>query len=522
MKHAPQLSDQLGDIQAVLRAGFGSLTRSRFWLLTIARPAQAAAWIDQLRASGLLISAEALGAVGGKPKVQIDEAAAIAFSFAGLRELGIVESEDFPFPTPFRSGMGSEIRKTLLRDTPRDTWQWADVDACAEAACARQVVHVLVAHWWSAAAEGSKKFVPPGEPAFRQPARLVAGCPSYFRDGGMYEPFGFRDGLSQPVIDGMSDESGESRGAAEREAGSVMYRDRQVMPGEFIVGYRNEYRELTYSPDALGWRATDFGGHAGAAFSLNGSYLAVRQIEQHVTAFGERDKPVDAYRACPDGVTVAEKMIGRRRDPIGTPLVLRSRAAPTTAAQADAFRFRVDDANGLLCPRGAHVRRVNPRDSLGVDGESAIRNSKLHRLLRRGRPYRAGVADTKTEGIFFIACNADLERQFEFIHQRWLANPRFSDLDSEDDSTVGAATPGRTFSIPALPVGATVSLEQFSTTRGGGYFFLPGLRALQFIVTSGAARAARATSVPATPAAASTGPSPIARIRLLPDPSATG
>jgi len=136
-----------------------------------------------------------------------------------------------------------------------------------------------------------------------------------------------------------------------------------------------------------------------------------------------------------------------------------------------------------MCPKGAHIRRMNPRDSLGVDVKSGIKSSKLHRLLRRGRPYlELTEAKKESEGLFFIACNADLERQFEFMHQRWMRNFRFMNLHNEDDPVVGSPTPPKTFTIPALPSGDQVSLCAFTRSLGGGYFFLPGIKALKFIV----------------------------------------
>ena len=122
----------------------------------------------------------------------------------------------------------------------------------------------------------------------------------------------------------------------------------------------------------------------------------------------------------------------------------RGKAPPTipvSDSRADAFRFRVDDANGFGCPKGSHIRRVNPRDSLGVDVKSSIKSTKLHRLLRRGRPYLEEIeGKAPRKGIFFIACNADLERQFEFIHQRWVRNSNFGCLQDQDDPVVGRRT----------------------------------------------------------------------------------
>ena len=96
------------------------------------------------------------------------------------------------------------------------------------------------------------------------------------------EAFGFRDGLAQPVIRGLRVDESAGLKQAIRDAGPL-YDDRVVAPGEFILGYRNEYDELTYCPNLEGW--TGDARHTGGRFGLNGSYLAVRQIEQKVKAF---------------------------------------------------------------------------------------------------------------------------------------------------------------------------------------------------------------------------------------------
>ncbi|MCP3470408.1 Dyp-type peroxidase [Bradyrhizobium sp. CCGUVB1N3] len=461
VKHAPHLSKQRHDIQGMLKSGFGWLKSSRFWLLTIrdGREDRARAWLAQLANSGLVVSAKRVGEGKAQSEGSISEAVAVAFSFSGLKKLGCSEAETHPFPTPFSSGMGSALRKELLRDTSRDQWRWSDV----EDDDGRQTVHVLVAQWW--VLDEKSRMEAPDPDVFI--VRTVENNPCSFKskgDGRLREPFGFRDGLAQPVIRGLREEGGAARKQAERDAGHF-FEDRVVEPGEFILGYRNEYDELTYCPNVKEWP------QSGDRFTLNGSYLAVRQIEQNVEAFEEFRKA--------NGQGVCEKLMGRRMD--GMPLGWQG--PPGSDSAADAFRYRVEDANGFVCPKGAHVRRSNPRDSLGIDVQSSIKSSKLHRLLRRGRPYREETeSGTPRDGLFFIACNADLERQFEFMHQRWVQNPRFGTLDDQDDPVVGSQPVPKTFTIPGLPSGSEVTLASFTQPLGGGYFFLPGIAALNFIV----------------------------------------
>jgi putative iron-dependent peroxidase len=457
----PHLSKQLGDIQGMIGSGYGWLYSSRFWLLTIrdGREDDARKWLSRLAHSGLVGSAADVRESREKP---IKEAVAIAFSYSGITKLGFKETEEHPFPSPFRSGMGSDLRALLLNDRYRQ-WRWSDVDGtdCAP-------VHVLIAEW---STRGAKPPVPDiDEEVFCSIKIDNDACAFHKREGEkeekLREAFGFRDGLAQPVIRGLRVDESAGLNQAMRDAGPL-YDDRVVAPGEFILGYQNEYDELTYCPNLEGW--TD---NTDGRFGLNGSYLAVRQIEQKVKAFAK-------FRAAKNGKAFCEKLMGRRRN--GLPLSWKGTSnVPMSDSRADTFRFRVDDANGFGCPKGAHIRRVNPRDSLGVDMKSSIKSTKLHRLLRRGRPYVEKIENKATrKGIFFIACNADLERQFEFIHQRWVRNPNFGCLHDQDDPVVGSLN---TFSIPGLASGEEISLEAFTQTLGGGYFFLPGIKALRFIV----------------------------------------
>jgi porphyrinogen peroxidase len=485
MNQTPQLDQQRDDIQAILASGLGLLKSSRFYLLTIEDASLAKRWLTELVATSLVKTVKDLSNNSKNEKNRPHELCTIAFSFSGLKELGIHESDEFPFPTPFRSGMGSEIRERLLRDSPRSQWNWSDVSRQEQ----RSTVHILLGHWWDdVILKDLEKSSVPKFPEKAFTFRIIDGSPGFFRNEKLYEPFGFRDGISQPVLDGLkavkTDVSNATKKAtsADKEK-SKLSQDHVIAAGEVILGYRNEYNELSYCADVQGWRKND--ATKSRAFTFNGSYIAVRQIEQHVDVFEKFKQRSLGAKACPANVTVAEKLMGRRLDDYGTPLGWTEKTCPMSDAGANLFRYRVQDANGFATPLGSHIRRSNPRDTLGHDVESGVFSSKLHRLLRRGRPYRETVDGRETQGIFFIACNADLERQFEFVYQRWIRNPRFNGLDSQDDPLLGAKSEGNSegkiMTIQGLPSGTSIELEQFTTTLGGGYFFLPGIKALAFI-----------------------------------------
>jgi Dyp-type peroxidase family len=314
------------------------------------------------------------------------------------------------------------------------------------------------------------------------------------------EHFGFHDGITTPVIEGLGREAGP--------AGAIK-------PGEFILGYQNEFARYTARPKVD--RALDPGddlkldveGSGMADFGRNGTYLVFRQLRQDVHGFW---RFVDEAIRNLDGsaqrrVWLAAKMVGRW--PSGAPLVLAPDADEPALAKADNFMFHREDRYGLRCPVGAHIRRTNPRDSLPPlpGSEESLAANKRHRVLRRGRTYGPPLADsfdpqdvlTKGDdgherGLHFICLNANIARQFEFVQATWVNNAQFEGLKDVVDPLIGRR--GRyskatyaTFAIPETPLwlpGTPArrrvhNMPDFVTMRGGAYFFMPGLAALRYL-----------------------------------------
>ena len=149
------------------------------------------------------------------------------------------------------------------------------------------------------------------------------------------------------------------------------------------------------------------------------------------------------------------------------------------------FLYYFEDRFGLACPLGAHIRRANPRDLIGPDPDTALRLSKMHRIIRRGRPYgKRWVKSDRDEqrGMLFICLNADIAGQFEFIQHTWLNNGRFSALYGETDPISHYSEEDRVLTIQRRPTSERVDgITQYVTVRGGAYFFLPGIQTLQFL-----------------------------------------
>ena len=266
------------------------------------------------------------------------------------------------------------------------------------------------------------------------------------------EPFGFMDGISQPAI------RDPAAGPWPRPG------DVPVAPGEFVLGYEDEGGVTPPPPDLIG---------------LNGSYMVVRKLEQDVDGF--RKFVGDEARA--GGVSedwLAAKIIGRWRD--GTPLVRspdgpRAPDAPEPArGEQNDFTY-AGDPDGFRCPIGAHIRRTNPRDSL----DSKWRFTNRHRIIRRGMPYAASGHWGKP-GLIFVCFQASIERQFEFVQSQWMGDGNALGLGSDPDFIAGPATGKMT--IQGAPP-RFMPMAKFVTTRGGGYFFVPGIAALRRIAGLG-------------------------------------
>ena len=315
---------------------------------------------------------------------------------------------------------------------------------------------------------------------------------------GDKEHFGFHDGIAQPKIDGLKDDGSDAAEPAD------------IPAGEVILGYPNAYGKIPLSPiinkgqgkrhlwtsaadDARLARARDFG--------LNGSYVVIRQLEQDVKAFWEN---IDERTGRDPHARkqLAAKMVGRW--PNGASLIEYERAEPTEAPEElNAFTY-LADLNGDKCPLGAHIRRTHPRDGLIPDPAESLRVSARHRMVRRGRTYgeplsesfdpdeilKAKADPSPERGLYFICFNTDLSRQFEFVQSAWMNNPKFNGLYGDPDAVIGPCTKAprdeqRCFTVQAPLRTRHLELKQFVTTVGGCYLFMPGFRAMHYLVGDG-------------------------------------
>ncbi|MCC2274342.1 Dyp-type peroxidase [Streptomyces sp. ET3-23] len=457
---------ELDDIQGLVTRGYRTLTSACFLVLAAAGPAVAAR-----TALGRLVPRVTNGLA--EPS---DTAVDVALTSDGLQRLGLETYGLDGFPYEFVSGMTDPDRSRFLGDVGENAprhWQWGGP--------AGPPVHVLVMLY---ARDGQR--LQQLETEARQDVLAGGAFTETVRLGTTElsgrEPFGFRDGISQPLVEGLS------------KAGAGG--DQVVRAGEFVLGYPNEYGLLTdrpllpprYDPVGVLPRAPE----GGADFGRNGSYLVFRQLRQDVEAFREY---LDVQTRRPDGSSdpaaqeaLAARMVGRW--PGGAPLVRAPRYDDPALATDNDFGYFTTDPDGLRCPLGAHIRRANPRDSLDPRPGSAdsVAVGRRHRLLRRGRPYGPDATGDGpgARGLHFVGLNANISRQFEFIQHTWLDNPNFNGLHDGPDPLVAPRLDHRaTFTEQGRPVRTRrLGLPQFVTVQGGAYFFLPGLRALHYLCTA--------------------------------------
>lgn len=444
---------------------------------------------------------EALGADGSPTSVSdldagqndptFDSPFNVAFTFGGLSKLGIALDVLNSFPSDYTQGMRKRADKNY--DTGlsapeywEEHWRDGTVDFWIGIYARTEVVRDRQHQKLN---DHLRSFNMPAD-KFDLAFRFLAGDTPVWIDDPERQPepdkalehFGFQDGISNPPIKGLAPAGlmATSSGGKLDKAGNWQ----PIAAGEFLYGHLDEIGEIPLGPTPTG-------------IAANGTYMVLRKLSQDVDAFrlyvrtlaDRRGKPADE---------LAEKLVGRKRN--GMPL---AKVAPT--GDLNAFVY-AGDGQGMICPLGSHVRRANPRDSLGFNTLLVDR----HRILRRGIPYGKLVprgedqrvvnapedvnvngqsATYPGQGLLFIALNIDIRRQFEFIQSQWLNLGNDLNQGSDRDPVAGIHNPvhpkHNRLVFPTESEEAVVvcpEIPAFVETRGGDYFFLPGLHAYRAIL----------------------------------------
>ena len=371
----------------------------------------------------------------------------VALTCQGLRALGVPQESLDSFAWEFRQGMAA--RAAELGDSGESSPEnW-------EKPLGTPDVHVVLV----AVSPTSERLEAVLEPA-RKTYRELTGITAIWRQDchalpTETEPFGFRDGISHPAIEGS-------------RIPGTNHKEQPLKAGEFVLGYRDELGGIqTTHPEILG---------------RNGTYVAFRKLHQRVAAFRQFLK---ANSTGPeDEELLAAKIMGRWRS--GAPLALcpfqDNAELGADRQRNNDFLYEEDDPAGFKTPGASHIRRTNPRDA------SVAGVVRLHRMIRRGTAYGSllpeGVLedDGLDRGLMFAFVGAHLGRQFEFVQSQWINDGVFFGAGNAKDLIAGANDGTGTFTIPRRPVRRRLQgLHRFVITRGGEYGFMPGLRAMRWL-----------------------------------------
>ncbi len=484
---------EVDQVQGIVRFGYGKLTECCFVLVTIQDVAAARLWL----ASAPVTSAVALPEA---PQTALQ----LAFTHTGFRNLGFAPELLAQFSAEFQTGAENRSRARLLGDvgsSAPEQWEWGNET--------RAVDVLVMMYARPGMLEGWKRAVQ--TTGWAKAFRVVTELTTTNLDG--IEPFGFPDGISQPELDWK------------RQRIPPKIEDtytNHIALGEFLLGYTNEYGRYTDRPLLPGNEASaEFLPHAEdhpelRDFGRNGCYLVLRTLEQDVEGFwrflrehAESDMAAEALAAA---------MVGRTKD--GEPLADLTNT-PVSGVDFEDRKNRFDfaaDPDGRRCPFGAHIRRANPRNGdlpsppvtgiqrmltlAGLENKTlhsdAKASSRFHRILRRGREFASSRSEdpsgvrSAVQGLHFLCLNANLARQFEFLQSAWIMSTKFDALTDESDPLLGSREPiagaGATDSFStAGPQGSRqtfTGLPRFVRVRGGAYFFLPSLPAIQYLAVS--------------------------------------
>ena len=437
---------ELDDIQHILLTRTPALT-GRYVFLKFGSAEIGQAWLREIL--GTVRSAAAVDTSENKSSW-----VTVAFTWNGLKALGLDDEALDTFPDEFKHGMAA--RAEVLGDTgPNAPDHWVD-------GTNRPDLHAIAILFARDAKERGRCEVEHADLLTRCPGVEVISSleleatPPF---GYAHDHFGYRDRLSQPVIEGTEDIPYAGCGGP-------------LKAGEFILGYPDESGQPYPMPMP--------------EVSRNGSYMAYRRLEEHVGKF--RDFLAEHGDTPEEQELIAAKLMGRWRS--GAPLTLApEKDDPELGADLERcndFSYKDNDPHGYAVPLGSHMRRMNPRDTAA--------NINRRRMIRRGATYGShlpeGEKDDGSErGIAAFVICANLIRQFEFAQNVWVNDKNFHELQNERDPIIGNAHDGTLeYKIPKRPIRKKITgLPAFTTVRGGAYFFLPGIKALNYLAKLGSA-----------------------------------
>lgn len=465
---------ELEDIQGLLIRGHKEMAVASYLMLRITDEKQAKEWLKEL-----------LPHITNGVDKPDDVRQQLAFTHEGITKISSCEL--YGFAIEYTQGIATDFRSRVLGDLDESApseWQWGNPKD--------DPIHMVLMVYAKDenTLEAHLKNI---EASLANLAIVKVTQLDAPRNELGKEHFGFRDGITQPTIEGLSKSDSSAN---------------TLKAGEFILGYKNGYDQLPESPllneanDLTGILPLSNTNNGYKDFGKNGSYMVFRQLSQHVEDFWNQAKDAAKQIGLSEEncVFAASKMVGRW--PNGKPITQAPDNEKPFDIKEKYFLYRDhNDLSGHQCPLGAHIRRSNPRDVLPDNNpESSVTISNLHRILRRGRNYGAPLDesmdpailkdlkdDGQERGLHFICFNTNISRQFEFVQHMWCNNTKFSGQYNDPDPVLGIKdhrdkSKMHEFTIQADPVRKKVrGLTRHVEVVGGAYFFMPGIKALTFL-----------------------------------------
>jgi len=375
----------------------------------------------------------------------------VGVTYAGLEALGVPQESLQSFPDAFRVGMAAHAKE--LDDVGvNDPKHW-------DQAFSKGEFHIGVIVWSDSEQKRQRALAIAREQYEDFPGVRVLATLDFGAQPGDLNSLGYKDGIDQPPVEGSGIDPLPGQG-------------RPIKAGEFILGYPGEagIPLPMPQPDILG---------------RNGTYVGFRKYQSRVGAFNRflhENGSTEQEREL-----LAAKLVGRWRS--GAPLALAPDVDnPSLGADPkrnNDFNY-ADDPRGRQVPLGSHIRRMNPRDTQ----LTRLSDINLHRLIRRGATYGppydpnalSEADDEAPHGAIFLFISAKAMATMEFLQKEWINDGDFIGAHGERDPIIGRQEEAATFTIPKEPVRRRVhGIQTFNVLRGGEYFFMPSISALNWL-----------------------------------------
>lgn len=391
----------------------------------------------------------------------------IAFTYEGLKALGVSNTHLASFPSEFVEGMAARALKIGdFGESAPETWP-SPFDSLER-------IHIIASIYSDDADELDRIEAQVGK-AFE-----VLGS----RDGRDLAKskviFGYVDSISQPKFGGIHDRSQDGNNELLDPLGTI------------LLGYPTRLEGIRFSvptPEALGF---------------NGSFNAFRVLAQDAAGFEdflteaaefllkhpevEDVLPVGGAKQVGPNLTkkealreiVAAQIVGRWRN--GVPY---ETSPDTMDPDPKVSLTNFDYSYTSRCPVGAHMRRCNPRGGPIVQRVANYTRRLVRRGMSYGPDFDPGNPDNRERGLLGNFLGANLGAQFEAIMYDWLnLGLQHPDLTGSNDPLLGANSSETSWFDLTTRSGGSIRLRglpRFVQCRGGVYTFLPSLKAITYL-----------------------------------------